>query len=82
MQLGLAKLGCTFKSGIDGLYGSKDTIHRVKEFQTAWNTAHPDALLTVDGRAGEQTLKNIVVALGDASWKKENIVSLTAVPAS
>ena len=70
MQLGLAKLGCTFQSGIDGMYGSKDTTVRVKEFQNAWNVSHPTDSIAADGWAGEQTLKRMILALNDTKRDK------------
>lgn len=75
MQLGLAKLGCTFTSGIDGMYGSKDTTLRVTEFQHAWNASHPTDTIPADGWAGEATLQKMLVALDDPKWDKSLINS-------
>lgn len=74
LQLALAKLGCNFSRGIDGMYG-KDTTARVKEFQNAWNVAHPTEALSADGWAGSNTLQKIVTALGDAAWDKTKVVT-------
>lgn len=68
MQLALAKLGCTFEQGIDGMYGSKDTTQRVIEFQNAWNASHEDDQIAVDGWAGQETLEKIVIAMDDPNW--------------
>ncbi len=78
MQLALAKLGCKFEQGIDGIYGSKDTNKRIQEFQNAWNTAHADDQIAVDGWAGQETLTKIISALDDTSWDKNNIVAVKA----
>lgn len=74
LQLALAKLGCKFDNGIDGLYGSKDTRKRVEEFQTAWNLACPEQPITPDGWAGYTTIQKIISALNDPSWDKSKVV--------
>lgn len=83
LQLALAKLGCHFDKGIDGIYSSRgskssDTRKRVIEFQKAWNEiCAPEQKMEVDGRAGKVTITNIISALNDASWDKTKIVRET-----
>lgn len=73
LQLALAKLGGKFTRGIDGLYGSKDTRKRVREFQEAWNNLYPDQKISTDGWAGQNTLHKIMLALDDPKWDKTKV---------
>lgn len=76
LQLALAKLGFHFTSGIDGMYGRKDTNPRVEEFQRTWNAQHPTDIIGVDGWAGQATLTKMVAALNDSNWDKSKIVTV------
>ncbi len=87
LQLALAKLGCKFKMGIDGMYGNGDTRLRVLDFQTRWNDLHcndgqhgtPDEI-TLDGWAGIETIKRVLLALDDPTWDSTQVNNYSTLP--
>lgn len=67
LQSGLHMLGYGTQVGvIDGLWGPK-TSSGLRAFQQAYNAAHPEEAITVDGLPGPESVGAVLRELGDTS---------------